>query len=69
MRSLGSENEVCIRLLVFRFVELLDWMFKVILCQSIIDVCRGRLMICFLLKAKRFEFFAGVRIVLLASVI
>ena len=52
MRSLGSENEVCIRLLVFRFVELLDWMFKVILCQSIIDVCRGRLMICFFAESK-----------------
>ena len=53
-----------------RFVELLDWIVEVILCQSIIDICLDRFMICFfLMKAKRFEFFAGVRIVLLASAI
>ena len=52
MRSLGSENEVCIRLLVFRFVELLDWMVEVILCQSSIAVCRDRLMICFFAESK-----------------
>jgi len=53
-----------------RFVELLDWIVEVILCQSIIDICPDGFMICFfLLKAKRFEFSAGVRTVLLTSAI
>jgi hypothetical protein len=53
-----------------RFVELLDWMVEVSLRQSIIDICLDRFMIClFLLKAKRFEFSAGGRIMLLTSAI